>query len=164
MTDPAQTVAPVLIEAHALRRKLIAGTKLRGPHHRQRLGFQNAIAIQFAAIQQRLVETLGSRRVLRTKDSYDGPVTGPRIEELLRETLVSIGRQLGWEAMDEAGRDWGARPIGEVFAKVAGPEYTPYRLAKEYVRWTRDHRAADLTATERIQWMGFIEKINQAFA
>ncbi|HLX89141.1 MAG TPA: AAA family ATPase [Acidimicrobiales bacterium] len=119
---------------------------------------------EHAELQQRLVESLGSRRVLRTKDSYEGPVSGPRIEELLRETLVSIGQQLGWEVGEESARDWGARPISEVFAKVAGVEYTPYRLAKEYVRWSRDHRAADLTATERIQWMGFIERINQAFA
>lgn len=118
---------------------------------------------EHAEVQERLVQALGSHRVLRTKDCYEGPVQGPRIEELLRETLVTVAQQLGWDVAEESARDWGARPIGEVFAKVAGAEYTPYRLAKEYVRWTRDHRAADLTATERIQWMNFIERVNQAF-
>ena len=116
-----------------------------------------------ADVQQRLVTSLGNHRVIRSKDSYEGPVTSPRIEDLLRDTLVTVGRGLGWDVTTTLEREWG-ESIADVFAKAAGPDYTPYRLAKEYVRWTLEHKAADLSAAERIAWMGFIEKINAALA
>ena len=117
-----------------------------------------------ATEQQQLVETLGDTRVVRTKDVYSGPVQAPHIEELLRDTLVAIGKDIGWDVSADIGRDWGALPITQVFAEAVGPEFTPYRLAKEYVDWTRDHHASDLTPDERVTWMYFIERVNKAFS
>ncbi|MDE3085949.1 MAG: AAA family ATPase [Acidobacteriota bacterium] len=122
------------------------------------------VSSELAEQQEALVEKLGDRRVLRTKDVYSGPVGAPRIEELLRETLVTVGKELGWDVTGGAGMDWGGRPVDEVFAAAGGVEFTPYRLAKEYVKWTRDHRASDLAADERIMWMRLIEKVNQSFS
>jgi hypothetical protein len=45
-----------------------------------------------AAAQETLVHTLGNKRILRTRDSYSGPVSHVEIEDLLRETLVVIGK------------------------------------------------------------------------
>lgn len=114
--------------------------------------------------QQALVAMLGDAHVLRTKDVYDGPVPAPHLQELLRETLVTVGREAGWDVADAAVSDWGTKEVDDIFSAVAGPELTSYRLAKEYARWTRDHRAADLTADERVLWMHLIENINRALA
>ena len=51
-----------------------------------------------AARQDVLVHTLGNKRILRTKDAYDGTVKTPEIEDTLRDTLVQIARsELGWD-------------------------------------------------------------------
>jgi hypothetical protein len=112
--------------------------------------------------QDALVEVLGDKRILRTKDVYDGPVKQPRLEELLRQTLVAIGRaEFGWDVADESEVQ-PERPIIEIFSDRAGSDFSRYRLAKAYVRWTRAHKASDLTAAERQHWTGLITKINAA--
>ena len=51
-----------------------------------------------AAEQDVLVHTLGNRRILRTKDAYDGTVATPEIEDTLRDTLVQIAKaDVGWD-------------------------------------------------------------------
>ena len=82
---------------------------------------------------------------------------------MLRQTLISVGQDMGWDVSGQAVQDWGARPIRQLFA-VAGTAADPYHLAKAYLDWTRDHDASDLTAEERIMWMKFIDKVNQALA
>jgi len=45
-----------------------------------------------AAQQETLVHTLGNKNILRTKDAYTGQVVKVEIEDLLRDTLVGIGK------------------------------------------------------------------------
>jgi predicted ATPase len=116
-----------------------------------------------AANQDVLVHTLGHRRILRTKDAYTGSVSKPEVEDLLRDTLVAIAKDaFGWDVAATAMAQ-PARPITDVFADQIA-EFSKYRLAKAYVRWTRDHNASELTAGERAQWTALIERINGAFA
>lgn len=114
-----------------------------------------------AAQQDVLVRTLGNKGVLRTKDSYAGSVTKPEVEDLLRETLVTVAKDdLGWDVTAAAASQHG-RPIVDVFSSEIG-DFSKYRLAKAFVRWTRSHEAADLTASERVQWEKMIHAINKA--
>ncbi len=46
-----------LIETHANGWQLVAGAELRGPHRGQSLWLQNAIPVEFSAIEQGLPET-----------------------------------------------------------------------------------------------------------
>lgn len=41
-------------------------------------------------------------------------------------------------------------------------DFSKYRLAKAFVRWSRDHSAEDLTSNERGQWVKLIQAINSA--
>ena len=51
-----------------------------------------------AANQETLIHTLGNKGILRTADSYKGAVTHPEIEDMLRGTLVKVGKDdLGWD-------------------------------------------------------------------
>src|SRR3984957_6688855 len=45
-----------------------------------------------AANQDVLVHTLGNKNILRTKDAYKGAVQRPEIEDMLRDTLVSVAK------------------------------------------------------------------------
>lgn len=114
-----------------------------------------------AAQQDLLVHTLGNKNILRTLDAYKGPVKRPEIEDLLRDTLVVIAKDaLGWD-IEKASATAPDRPITDIFqAEVA--EFSKYKLAKAYVRWTRDHAAGDLTAIEQDQWVALIDKVNAA--
>jgi predicted ATPase len=114
-----------------------------------------------AAQQETLVHTLGNKGILRTKEVYSGSVTKPEIEDLLRDTLVKIAKEfLGIDISAEAAAQPN-RPIIDLF-EAAGNTFSKYKLAKAYIRWTRDHTVSDLTNTERDQFKALIEKINKA--
>lgn len=113
-----------------------------------------------AAQQENLVHTLGNKNILRTKDFVTG-VAKAEIEDLLRETLVKIVK-------DEYGVDVSAkvtsqpnRPIIEIFSSEV-THFSKYKLAKAFVRWTRNHEAKDLTADEQKNLKNLIQQINKA--
>jgi hypothetical protein len=112
-----------------------------------------------AAKQDILVHRLGNKAILRTKDSYTGIVSCPEIEDLLRDTLVGIAKTiLQWDVSSLAGQQT-KRPIVDIF-KEAVPDFSKYKLAKAFLRWSRDHSATDLTSAERSQWKTLIQTIN----
>lgn len=113
-----------------------------------------------AAQQENLVHTLGNKNILRTKDFVSG-VAKAEIEDLLRETLVKIVK-------DEYGVDLSAkvtsqpnRPIIDIFASEV-TNFSKYKLAKAFVRWTRNHEAKDLTADEQKNLKNLVQQINKA--
>lgn len=114
-----------------------------------------------AAKQEALVNTLGNKRILRTRDAYKGAVVRSEIEDLLRDTLVEIAKtDLGWDVSTTAAAQ-PARPIIDIFeSEITG--FSKYKLAKSYVKWTRDNDANALQADERTCWTTLIGKINAA--
>lgn len=115
-----------------------------------------------AAKQEVLVHTLGNKRILRTKDSYSGRVSQPEIEDLLRDTLIAVAKEdLGWDVASTAAKQ-STRPIIDVFSEVVGDDFSKYRLAKAFIRWSRRHEASDLSDSERADWKELIETINKA--
>ncbi|MFC0243262.1 AAA family ATPase [Rhodopseudomonas telluris] len=113
-----------------------------------------------AAKQEILVHTLGNKGILRTKDHLIGAVPKAEIEDLLRQTLVRVAKEAcGWDIAKEAAAQ-PDRPLVDILDKVSG--FSKYKLAKAYVRWTRDHLASDLTEDERKQWKKLIDAINSA--
>jgi predicted ATPase/energy-coupling factor transporter ATP-binding protein EcfA2 len=114
-----------------------------------------------AAKQEVLIHTLGNKRILRTQDVYSGGATAPEIEDLLRETLIETAKAaLGWDVVATAASQPN-RPIVDIFsAEIA--EFSKYRLAKAYVRWTRENNASALKGVELKQWGDLIARINSA--
>ncbi|MCH8517875.1 MAG: ATP-binding protein [Cyclobacteriaceae bacterium] len=113
-----------------------------------------------AAQQENLVHTLGNKNILRTKDFVSG-VAKAEIEDLLRETLVK-------DIKDDYGVDLSAkvtsqpsRPIIDIFASEV-TNFSKYKLAKAFVRWTRNHEAKDLTADEQKNLKNLVQQINKA--
>ena len=114
-----------------------------------------------AAKQETLINTLGNKSILRTGDVCPGSITKPEIEDLLRATLVAVAQsELGWDITTTAANQ-PQRPIAAIFAsEIAG--FSKYRLAKAYLRWTRERTAADLTDDERNSWVKLIRRVNRA--
>ena len=113
-----------------------------------------------AAQQEILLHSLGNKAILRTKDSYSGTVSKPEVEDLLRVTLVSVAKNsLNWDVSVPAGQQL-ARPIVDIFTQeIQG--FSKYKLAKAFLKWSRDHESSDLTSEERTQWKTLIQTINK---
>src|SRR5207245_1696288 len=96
-----------------------------------------------AASQDELVRLLRSKDILRTKDHYTGSVTGPEIEDLLRESLVQVAKEeLGWDVSAEASAQ-PTRRIADIFESSV-PDFSKYRLVRAFVRWLASHSPDDL--------------------
>lgn len=113
-----------------------------------------------AAKQETLIHTLGNKNIIRTGDVCPDSVTKPEIEDLLRDTLVTIAKsELGWDVVEVAAKQ-SQRPIVDIFTAEIDA-FSKYRLAKAYVRWTREHGAEDLTEEERQSWIELIKRVNR---
>lgn len=114
-----------------------------------------------AAKQETLIHTLGNKKILRTGDVCPGEISKPEIEDLLRHTLLDVARsQLAWDVTEVAAKQ-PRRPLVDIFAAEVA-DFSKYRLAKAYLRWTREHCAGDLTEDERIAWGELINRVNRA--
>jgi predicted ATPase len=115
-----------------------------------------------AARQDLLVHKLSQTGILRTKDSYVGPVAAPEIEDLLRDTLIEVGRtECGWDVTVQASSQ-PTRAIVDIFGAEIGSDFSKYGLAKAFLRWSQSHTSSDLTDTEQLQWATLIGAINSA--
>jgi hypothetical protein len=114
-----------------------------------------------AAQQDTLVHTLGNKNILRTKDAYTGAIKKPEIEDLLRDTLIEVAKDdLDWDITATAKAQQ-SRPVVDIFTDEIS-DFSKYRLSKAYLRWTREHKAKDLTNAEQSQWKTLIDRINKA--
>jgi len=112
-----------------------------------------------AAQQETLVHTLGNKNILRTKDYC--AVTKAEIEDLLRETLIGVAKSEYGKDVSKTASAQPDRPIiGILSAEI--DQFSKYKLAKAFVRWTRSNDASALTASERKQWKELIDSINKA--
>jgi hypothetical protein len=115
-----------------------------------------------AAKQDVLVHRLGAKRILRTMDFTEPQRPKAEIEDLLRDTLVPIAAAaLGVDVSAEIAAKPDL-PLVDVLTKKGGANFSKYKLAKAYVRWTREHTATDLTDAERVAWTKLIGSINAA--
>ncbi len=112
-----------------------------------------------AAKQDVLVHTLGRKGILRTKD-YLKEIAKAEIEDLLRDTLPIIARDiLGWDIVEQA-KVHPNRPIVDIFSSIK--DFSKYRLAKAFLRWSRDNSSDALSAGERASWVALITAVNSA--
>ena len=150
-----------LVPASSAGKVVYFATILHAHHLKVAALLDSDVAGEQVAHQDVLVHTLGNKRILRTKDAYDGPVKDPEIEDALRETLVRIAESdLGWD-VEVKSTQQPTRPIVDIF-EVEVSNFSKYRLAKAFLRWTRTHQANDLTADERRYWKKLFESINAA--
>lgn len=112
-----------------------------------------------AAQQENLVHTLGNKNILRTKDFCQN-IAKAEIEDLLRETLVTIVKSEFGKDLKSMSDSQPNRPIVDIFTKEV-PDFSKYKLAKAYIKWTKTNKATSLTANEIDNWKQLIQNINK---
>ena len=112
-----------------------------------------------AAEQENLVHTLGNKSILRTKD-FVTEVEKAEIEDLLRETLIAIVKEEYGVDTSVIAKTQPKRPIIDIFSKEVS-DFSKYKLAKAYIRWTRSNKSSDLTSVELANWKKMINTINK---
>ena len=112
-----------------------------------------------AAQQENLVHTLGNKNILRTKD-FVADVPKAEIEDLLRQTLISIVKEEYGVDTKKTADSQPNRPIIDLFSKEV-PNFSKYKLAKAYVRWTRNNDYKKLQKSELENWKKMIQLINK---
>jgi predicted ATP-dependent endonuclease of OLD family len=113
-----------------------------------------------AAQQENLVHTLGNKNILRTKD-FVANVPKAEIEDLLRETLIEIVKTeyaVDTKAISDSQPN---RPIIDIFSAEV-PDFSKYKLAKMYIKWTKENDAKKLKPTELANWKKMIQQVNKA--
>jgi len=113
-----------------------------------------------AAQQENLIHTLGNKNILRTKEFTNGTIK-PEIEDLLRETLIIVAKDEYKKDVKAIADSQPNRAIIDIFSQEI-PDFSKYKLAKSYIKWTRNNSAKELTDNEIESWTGLIEKINKA--
>ena len=53
-------------------------------------------------------------------------------------------------------------PVVDLLGRKGGSTFSKYKLAKAYVRWTRDHVAGARSEAERKAWGKLIDAVNSA--
>ncbi|UVK96429.1 ATP-binding protein [Pseudomonas sp. B21-048] len=115
-----------------------------------------------AAQQEVLVHRLSNKRILRTSDYSVPKIDKAEIEDLLRDTLIEIAKsEFGWD-ITSAIASTPDKPIIDTFQKHIGKEFSKYKLAKAFLKWSRDHSASDLTENEIEGCASLINAINSA--
>lgn len=111
-----------------------------------------------AAQQETLVHTLGNKSILRTKDYCAIPKA--EIEDLLRQTLIGIAKSEFEVDVSSTAQSQPERPIISILNDEVA-QFSKYKLAKAYIRWTRANDSSALTDDERSKWKELIENINK---
>jgi len=112
-----------------------------------------------AAQQENLVHTLGNKNILRTKDFTNGTIK-PEIEDLLKETLINIAKEEYQKDVKSIADSQPNRAIIDIFSNEI-PNFSKYKLAKAYVKWTKSNAASNLSSVEIDNWKGLIQKVNK---
>lgn len=113
-----------------------------------------------AAQQENLVHTLGNKNILRTKDFVDN-VPKAEIEDLLRETLIGIVKKEYGVDTKATADSQSNRPIIDIFSAEV-PDFSKYKLAKMYIKWTKENESNKLTPTELANWKKLIQQVNKS--
>lgn len=112
-----------------------------------------------AAKQETLIHTLGHKKILRTSDFCE--IENSEIEELLRDTIAKIASDRYGKDIVKISKEQPNRSIISIL-KSEIENFSKYKLAKEYIRWTQDHEATNLEEKEIDQWIKLFTTINKA--
>ncbi|MDK4728768.1 AAA family ATPase [Rhizobium phaseoli] len=115
------------------------------------------------AKQEVLVHTLKQKAILRTKDFLANQVDKSEIEDLLRATLIQVAKDEFGVDVEGAALKQADKPLVDILAREI-KEFSKYKLAKAFLKWSRDHDASDLTSNEVAQFEKLFGAVNKALA
>lgn len=111
-----------------------------------------------AAQQESLVHALGNKNILRTKDFCSIPKA--EIEDLLRDTLIEIAKEEFGVDVSRIAIEQSGRPLVAILNQEIS-QFSKYKLAKAYIKWTKTNDSSALKSIELEQWSKLLEHINK---
>lgn len=112
-----------------------------------------------AAQQENLVHALKNKNILSTKE-FSSDVPKAEIEDLLRKTLSAIVKDLYGVDLTEQVNKQKSRPLIELFSSEI-QDFSKYKLAKAFIRWTRENDSSKLDKSEVSGFSNLIAKVNK---
>jgi len=82
------------------------------------------------------------------------------IEDLLRDTLIVVIKEAFNVDVSAKVFENPNKPFIDIVANEI-TDFSKYKLAKAYIRWTHTHTASDLTDVEKEQWKKLFDAINK---
>ena len=115
------------------------------------------------AKQEVLIHTLKQKAILRAKDYLVKQIDKAEIEDLLRETLLKVAKAEFGVDVDVAASKQPDKPIVDILTREV-KDFSKYKLAKAFVKWSRDHNASDLASDEAAQFEKLFSAVNKALS
>ncbi|GAA0314591.1 AAA family ATPase [Kineococcus aurantiacus] len=151
-----------IVPAHSASKVIYYSTVLHSQKLKVAALLDSDSAGEKAASQDDLVRML-KRGILRTKDFYQGTVNGPEVEDLFRDTLITVASsELGWDVSAQAEQQ-PTRRIVDIF-QAHTPEFSKYKLAKAFLNWLSKHDWSELPGHEAAALIKLFAAVNKAVA
>lgn len=115
--------------------------------------------------RDRLMNAVGARHVIRSRDFIDQEISSPTFEDLIRNTLANIAKtELGWDVTQYVA-SMPSTPILKIFDERMGSEYSRTKLTKAFMNWARSKLDAFnmLDADEQKRLKALTGEINASF-
>jgi hypothetical protein len=115
-----------------------------------------------AAAQDNLVALLQTKRILRVKDFLPGGgYKGAEIEDLFRDTLAEIAKELGWNSSATVAQQE-TRPIVRILRDEHGNKVSKWKLSKAFAQWLHGHGYLALSDREQAAWRTLVDAVDRA--
>ncbi|MCL2142786.1 MAG: ATP-binding protein, partial [Methanomassiliicoccaceae archaeon] len=115
--------------------------------------------------QERLINAVGARHLLRSRDFIDQEIKMPTVEDLMRDTLASVAKsELGWD-VSQYVVSMPSTPILKIFDDRMGNEYSRTKLTKAFMNWSRPKidSFTSLSEGEQKRFINLMAEINASF-
>ncbi len=112
-----------------------------------------------AAQQDTVINALGTKNILRTKDFLSREIQNSEIEDIIRETLSKIFQKI-FDTQIDVNDVSSNKAIIDIF-KNADSQFSKFKLSKAFLNWARENSSKDLSEEEVKNCEKLIETINR---
>ncbi len=112
-----------------------------------------------AANEEILVYTVGNKNILRVADFCSNEIQGGEVEDIIRNTLFKVFSNYSENKISEEDKK-SSKSLVDILKK-ADKNFSKYKLAKEFLKWSKEHNINDLEESEKNNCQKLIDTINK---
>lgn len=112
-----------------------------------------------AANEEILVYTVGNKNILRVADFCSNEIQGSEVEDIIRNTLFKIFSNYSENKISEEDRK-SSKSLVDILKKT-DKNFSKYKLAKEFLKWSKEHSIDDLEENEKNNCQKLVDTINR---
>lgn len=112
-----------------------------------------------AANEEILVYTVGNKNILRVADFCSNEIQGSEVEDIIRNTLFKVFSNYSENKISEEDKK-SSKSLVDILKK-ADKNFSKYKLAKEFLKWSKEHNINDLEESEKNNCQKLVDTINK---